>query len=289
VDAAVQAGSCLNCGAVLSGAYCGQCGQKVPLPDPTLRELLHNAFEELTSWDGKTLHSLRTLVLRPGRLTVDFLAGRRARWLLPLRLYLICSLGYFVLISAIESLPDGAADQPRPTVTVTVSGKTVYREQLTPEQRAELKKSFFSRLVGPERLERALEHPSRLSQAFWGAMPKTMFLLLPLLALLVNLAYRRQVPRYPPHLYFALHVHALAFLVLSASSLIELVPWRWMQVWPKLAGYVFIAGYTVAALRAVYGGSRRATVARALAIGAVYLVCFALVAGGTVFVAFLTS
>jgi hypothetical protein len=116
-----------------------------------------------------------------------------------------------------------------------------------------------------------------------------MFLLLPLLALLVNLAYRAQVPRYPPHLYFALHVHALAFLVLAAAAIIELVSWRWMQVWPKLVAYLYIIWYAVAALRAVYGGSRRATLAKALGIGSLYLVCFVVVAGTTVLVALMTS
>ena len=75
--------ACLNCGRPLSGPYCAGCGQKKRDTDPTLREFLHETTAELAQWDGKIPGTLKTLFLKPGALTLDFLAGRRARWLSP--------------------------------------------------------------------------------------------------------------------------------------------------------------------------------------------------------------
>src|SRR5690349_8989727 len=75
---------CLNCGAPLNGAFCSTCGQRVVPARLALRELLGEAFAEFSGWDGKLANTLRLLVLRPGQLTVEFLEGRRVRYISPL-------------------------------------------------------------------------------------------------------------------------------------------------------------------------------------------------------------
>ena len=70
-------GACANCGRPLDSPYCATCGQRdVPL-DPSVREIATDAAQELLGVDGKVLSTVRMLA-RPGRLTVDYLAGRRA-------------------------------------------------------------------------------------------------------------------------------------------------------------------------------------------------------------------
>ncbi|HMD35600.1 MAG TPA: DUF3667 domain-containing protein, partial [Vicinamibacterales bacterium] len=107
--------TCLNCGAALDGPFCARCGQKAVHPKPTLHELLHDALEEFLHFDGKIVQTLRTLVTRPGQLTVDVVSGRRARYIAPLRLYLTVSVLFFVV--AALSPPRGIQ------VTVTEPGK----------------------------------------------------------------------------------------------------------------------------------------------------------------------
>src|SRR5262245_42988326 len=91
---------CLNCGAELSGPFCSACGQRDIPPYPSVRELAVDAFWELSGWDGRFASTVRALVRRPGQLTLEFLEGRRARYISPLRLYLMCSLVYFVVAAA---------------------------------------------------------------------------------------------------------------------------------------------------------------------------------------------
>ena len=88
---------CLNCGASLSGLFCASCGQRDLPPYPSVRELAVDAVSEFSGWDGRLASTLRALIQRPGKLTHEFLEGRRVRYISPLRLYLMASLVYFRL------------------------------------------------------------------------------------------------------------------------------------------------------------------------------------------------
>lgn len=93
---------CRNCQAPLAGPYCAECGQRDLPPDPSLGELLAEAWDAFISLDGKVARSMQLLLLRPGALTTEYLAGRRASLVPPLRLYLVCSVLYFL----VSALPD---------------------------------------------------------------------------------------------------------------------------------------------------------------------------------------
>jgi uncharacterized protein DUF3667 len=88
---------CLNCGTPLRGPFCAGCGQRDVPPYPSVRELAIDAISEFSGWDGRLSQTLRTLIRRPGVLTREFLEGRRARYISPLRVYLTASLVYFVV------------------------------------------------------------------------------------------------------------------------------------------------------------------------------------------------
>jgi hypothetical protein len=88
---------CGNCGARLGGAFCHACGQKAVGPDVSLHDFFHEAFEEFAHVDGTIVQTLRLLLTKPGMLTKEFLNGRRARYVSPLRVYLTCSVLFFAL------------------------------------------------------------------------------------------------------------------------------------------------------------------------------------------------
>ncbi|MGI4747557.1 MAG: DUF3667 domain-containing protein [Janthinobacterium lividum] len=97
---------CLNCGATLCGMWCHQCGQKA---GPQHRSLLHlgaELFETLTHADSRFWRTLTRLVWRPALLTRDYLEGRRAREIPPLRLFLVM----LFLLFGIDSLTHEAVD-----------------------------------------------------------------------------------------------------------------------------------------------------------------------------------
>jgi uncharacterized protein DUF3667 len=91
--------ACYNCGTALNGPFCGACGQKSQQLDPSLADFLHDLSHELLHVDGKIFRSVATLLLRPGVLTRDYFDGKKARWVSPIRLYLVFSVLFFAVIA----------------------------------------------------------------------------------------------------------------------------------------------------------------------------------------------
>jgi len=104
--------TCTNCDADLRGQYCAICGQRARNRMISLWELIREASDVLTSLDSRLWRTLGLLMFRPGFLTEDYLLGRRARYIPPLRLFLGCSLLFFFLlaIGARYGLEGGVVD-----------------------------------------------------------------------------------------------------------------------------------------------------------------------------------
>ena len=97
LPAAVESPDCLNCGARLRGQYCGNCGQRASNRLISLWELISEAFGDLLELDSRVWRTLIPLLARPGRLTRDYLEGRRARYMPPFRTYLVLSVIFFIV------------------------------------------------------------------------------------------------------------------------------------------------------------------------------------------------
>src|SRR5215469_6728606 len=95
---------CDNCGAAVTGRYCAACGQRLEPPLHTLWHFIAVTTEDLTHTDSRLWRTLGALLCRPGYLTREFLAGRRARYLPPVRLYLVISVVFFLWASATHHL-----------------------------------------------------------------------------------------------------------------------------------------------------------------------------------------
>ncbi|MGE5833627.1 MAG: DUF3667 domain-containing protein [Acidobacteriota bacterium] len=275
--AATTSAVCLNCGAALTGAYCARCGQKATSSDLTLAGFLHETTHELTHWDGKVPATLKALFFKPGLLTADFLAGRRARWLTPLRVYLICSVALFGGRALIE--------ETGLRTTREMAGVSFTRRDttgpLTPEERELYERSPLARIFGVDRVERATRDSKRFNREFEAALPKAMFILLPVFALLTNLAWRKSHPRYPAHLYVALHIHAAvfsAFLILSI--VVGLIPSRTIAALAGLSFAGYVVWYGLVAFHRVFRDSWPKTVVKALAVGIAYDLCLFVVLFG---------
>lgn len=132
---------CENCGTPLTGEFCSQCGQHAIDYRRSLFRVLLDAADSFLNWDTKFLHSLNVLLLRPWRLTNDFNSGRRARYVHPLRLYLIASIIFFLLARAINwETPDSIdlTPQDRTELVASLAKLTGPESPLTPEQREKI-------------------------------------------------------------------------------------------------------------------------------------------------------
>src|SRR4051812_2429719 len=88
---------CVECGADVSGRYCAQCGEAVAHHDYSLKHVAEEALETVAHVDGRVFSTFRALILEPGLLAVNFLAGRRKSQMGPVQLFLVCNVLYFLM------------------------------------------------------------------------------------------------------------------------------------------------------------------------------------------------
>src|SRR5438067_4490107 len=90
---------CENCGAELQGHWCAQCGQPAIEYRRSFRYVVADLLNEFLNWDSKFFTTIALLILKPWRLTNEFLAGKRVRYANPLRLYLLASILFFFAVN----------------------------------------------------------------------------------------------------------------------------------------------------------------------------------------------
>ena len=90
---------CENCGAELQGHWCSQCGQPAIEYRRSFRYVVADLLNEFLNWDSKFFTTIALLIFKPWRLTNAFLAGKRVRYVNPLRLYLLASILFFFAVN----------------------------------------------------------------------------------------------------------------------------------------------------------------------------------------------
>jgi len=293
---AARAARCDNCGAPVSGRYCGACGQRVEPPVHSLWHFTKVASEDLTHADSRLWRTLTALLFKPGYLTREFLSGRRARYLPPVRLYLVLSVVFFIWVSAGQSKPQVVQPDPPPPARVTTPFDPALPGE-SPQQRSErlcrntVYQGPWQQRLGPlvaHACRRVAEDSGRsLRETFLHNLPRAMFVFLPLLAGGMMLMYWRPRRYYVEHLLLFVHNHAFAFLLLLlAASATALLPVVAPGV--RFAVLVYITWYMYRSMRVVYGQGRWLTLAKLLVLSLFYLLCGTLMLAVTTAYSYLT-
>lgn len=281
---------CRNCGAAVPGHYCAECGQSRDIRVLSMSEVAGDVTHSLLHLDSRVWRTLRTLVLSPGRLTNEFIAGRHQHYLPPFRLYLVISLLFFGLSAITRDSLVGWTEDPEETVIAPIvagSGEKAAAPETTgmetPGSAAAAAPTPVDVDLGGRFawLEAAIEEAAakirqdrgrRLGELMLANAPKAMFVFLPLIAAVALLFYWRPRRLYAEHLVFFLHAHALLFLALGAFQLVEGLLRKIAPRAPALvdvveevsglALVVYLPWYVYRAMRVVYGNARWLTLAK---------------------------
>ncbi len=89
---------CLNCGTIVQGKYCHVCGQENSIPKESFWSMVTHFFNDITHFDGKFFKTMGILFKYPGYLSQEYVAGRRSRYLNPIRMYIFTSAFFFLII-----------------------------------------------------------------------------------------------------------------------------------------------------------------------------------------------
>jgi len=293
VDLHHAASDCPNCGASVSGNFCHQCGQETVLHPPSTREFLHEFIGHYVALEGKLLQTMKLLLFKPGVLSLEYLQGRRVRYIEPLRVYLTFSLIFFAVFKFMDvdrhvggvklnGVPVVVTDQqskkqtapPSTHARTAAAAKADENESDDPpaaEQARsdadavlkDIKKDLGDDSPGiMDKIEKVVtvagdDNGAKLKKAFFSYAPYAVFAMMPLFALYLKILYLGTGKRYGEHLLFALHTNAFAFLMLT---LLILIP-AGVPLVGKLLG-LWLVFYLPTAMRRVYGGSRKLTALR---------------------------
>ncbi len=329
---------CLNCGTALEGPFCHYCGQ----PDRNFMRffpaLLREFLSEFLELDSRFSRTMKPLLFQPGKLTRDYLDGRRFRYTPPLRLYLFSSILFFLVAAFISSdaIQDNLriTDQRSSGIRITAESEEdlarveealsglpeplrgqIETELHEDQQRQREEEEFFATeeitfndrpwhpednpvdigwLPGsvndwineeigksPEKAKRINEDPRLFVREIFDILPATMFVLLPVVALIFKFWYLFSGRYYIEHLILALHNHSFVFVVLLIVLLLESLEAffaaRGLGLLEKgsyWVGYAFAAWvpiYLVVSLRRVYRQNWFLTLAKGFLIGLSYL------------------
>jgi len=299
---------CPNCSTLIAGKFCQGCSQPAHLHVPSAYEFLHEFIAHYVALEGKLWKSVALLLFRPGRLTRDYIEGKRVRYVEPLRLYLSFSIIFFAIfkfgglnfnnfVSDAPPAEQAQANVQKPGTPLDAKSAVLIPKAqpgTLEEGRAELQKrrkhdSLIELDEGDDTkmvLKAASIHPAlgkkvehfnslprdaqgdALKRAFFSYAPYAIFLLMPVFAALLKLLYLGSGRRYGEHLLFALHANAFAFLMLS---LVVILPDGIPLLGPLLM--LWLTFYLPTAMRKVYGGGRFVTGLRWIVLMSMHLLC----------------
>jgi hypothetical protein len=151
---------CENCGAQLEGHWCAKCGQPAIDYRRSFRHVIADLLNEFLNWDSKFFATIGFLLARPWKLTNEFLAGHRVRYVHPLRLYLLASILFFFAFNyAIKSAhfdPINLSPENRAEIR-----DELQRENIAPEVRAKIEAALGGIEVPPDKRARLEEELKR--------------------------------------------------------------------------------------------------------------------------------
>ena len=216
--------TCLNCGTALQGLYCSRCGQKHINPNLTLRQLLGEFFEEFLTFDNRFFRTLKPLIFSPGKVTIDYNSGKRARYMPLLKLYLFVSFTLFLVMALTDSqivrinLGDDHSMQAQEHAPP--QQQEPQNNSLNKEKKKSIPpalKNFIDWLL--RKKEERGKKSDILEKNVINRLPHMAFFLMPFFALLLKLFYWRSIRLYTHHLVFSIHYHTFTFIVFLAISL----------------------------------------------------------------------
>ncbi|WP_448700205.1 DUF3667 domain-containing protein [Mucilaginibacter sp. AW1-3] len=329
--------NCLNCGNTFTGHYCNNCGQENLELKEDFGHLMVHAVGDYFHFDEKFFHTLKPLLFQPGKLTVDYMAGKRTQYLHPIRMYIFISLVYFILLFSnsseekrveqkhattehvLDSVDRAINDYsgltpaqkeamkqntsrfninkkikandknaaslgPFGSIVFDNDSNSTYAQYLQKQQKlpADKRDDFMDRYLNKKYYEwkdKGLSPNEAIVEGFRHNFPKMMFLLLPLFAWFLKIAFRKNHKYYVEHLIYSFHLHCFVFLFATLIMLVQMIlPHSWHSISEiiGLLSFITVLWYIYRSLRTIYQRTRFRTITKMIGISIAYWVSFIL-------------
>ncbi|MET0461842.1 MAG: DUF3667 domain-containing protein [Chitinophagaceae bacterium] len=229
---------CQTCGAGRTSKFCPNCGEKKPSPeDMRLKKYLLQGLDAFTHFEGKFFKSFKYLLFQPGKLTADYVAGRRVKLMKPLQLYVIVGIAFFFLFKSwdiffvrLQYAILGNYDAETGT-TIAFKPGELKGLSLALRNYAEAKASA----KGISLLEFVVK-----VDGHQPALAKLLaFLMIPLMSLFIYATAFKQEKRYVPHLVHATHLFTFLLAIVTVWLCVYQLLEKWLH-WNFDANIAFL-------------------------------------------------
>lgn len=231
---------CLNCEAPLreNDRFCPNCGQEDRNLEISFWEFIKDYLSSNFNFDTKLGRTITDLVLKPGKITHEYLAGKRTSYVKPLQVYFFVSFVYFMLLG--YSIRSGNDERKINQTEVELNSEqsAIVQDSNTVREYPIISLSDDSALDSLSAAIGGTEKPwkrhvisqlSKLSdptsedtftRELFANLSLAMFLLMPLFAFILWVFNRKTSGFYMNALVFSIHYHSVAFILFSIDMLI---------------------------------------------------------------------
>lgn len=295
--------SCKNCGYAFEGKFCPACGQSIVEVQKPVHHFLGDIFGSLLALDLRALRSIPLLLLKPGRLSQEYIDGKRARHVAPFRLYFFTSVVFFFLIgwqtkekiNAIgqQEIPivDSIAAEMPATFMLSFSsdsaglltgGNEVANSKFLDRLQEELANAWLDSTQSVSKQQRIQQRIDRLddpdvavSKAY-QYISWSFFVLMPWFALILFLIFRKKRKFYVEHLIYSVNLHTFFFIVLILTVLLNLV-FHKLMIGAGIWIFLFVIAYSIIGIRNFYSTRWISAIFSSLGIFIIYLMSIAII------------
>ena len=259
--------TCLNCNHVVENKFCPTCGQENIETKQSFHYLFTHFVEDLTHYDGSFWKTIRALLFKPGKLTKEYLAGKRKLYVPPVKLYIFISFVTFLIPNL---LPDYSfVEEPNPkakteskeisedkiepqSITINNGLKISSLKQLDSIQNASEKEKmsrleYYAYKYSLKNIGKTTKAESKeeIKENLKHNFPKVLFLYMPVFAFFLWLFHNKKKWYYFDSGVFTLHYFGFLLLLFTVSVILD---WVFTLVYSgdEISGLIGIATVTYA-------------------------------------------
>ncbi len=291
----------------MQGGFCSQCGQSDTDYNVPVTQFAKEFASEAFSLDSRLRLTLKPLFFEPGAVPRDYVAGHRARFVPPIRLFIFASFAMFVIMTlgsgvegdnvrvSFNGVDMGAAAAQTPdTIDAASDSTSVPPDSVTAapasspgdENAQPAEGSFEQRMQDriAESMRRVTEDRRGFTRDYLDRFAQAMFFLLPVFAALLKLVHMRRL--YVQHLVFSVYLHSFVFLVVALVSLPDALRMSGLSQWMSIA-LLGIPLYLLLAMKRFYEDGWLKTLAKFVFVWVTYSFTLALTGLAVLVISFL--
>ncbi|MCU4154640.1 DUF3667 domain-containing protein [Carboxylicivirga sp. A043] len=279
--------TCKNCDYQFTGKFCSNCGQSVKELERPLRFMIADFMGTIITFDTRLVKTLVTILFKPGYLTIDYLSGKRARYMPPFRFYLFISFVMFLLMSLVtnKSIKDNYDSTKEDIKTVKNEVAAVAdsvqngNDSIYVATREAIKAELDSAKIDSSQMDdldqlmssienitdgaedddskysktakMIEEYPELYINKLYQFTSWSLFLFMPIFAFLLWISFYRTKKLYIGHLIFSLNIHSFIFTITAIVIAVNLIFKNHSTAW---IGYLYflVPVYQVIGARRIY-------------------------------------